>query len=157
MIEGHCCLRQYPERLVSVSAYDSSLYLLRVCSFAKSTVSLINYSQDSSSQQASQLAGVGEARQKRAREGAGLTGSARLAGAPRICLSPHFSRSGIWTSAQRNPRFHAHRQSIPLWTGGSTSIGMLRACQCDRRMENTTNTTPSLRILKKPRDRKDLR
>lgn len=45
--------------------------------------------------QASQLAG--EARQKRVREGAGLTGSARLAGAPRICLSPHFSRCGIWT------------------------------------------------------------
>lgn len=42
------------------------------------------------SHQASQPAG--EARQKRVREGAGLTGSARLAGAPRICLSPHFSR-----------------------------------------------------------------
>jgi hypothetical protein len=89
--------------------------------------------------------------------GSGIGGSARLASAPRFCLSPHFSRSGIWTSAQRNPRFHAHRQSILLCAGESTSIGMSQTHRCDRCMPNTANTTRSLRILGKSRDQKNLR
>ena len=84
---------------------------------------------------------------KRAREGAGSAAAHAWQAHPRICLSPHFSRSGIWTSAQRNPRFHAHRQSILLCAGESTSIGMSRIHHRDSSTANIATTISSLRNI----------
>lgn len=125
---------------LSISCHTTRHSMSYVNTFflATSTVfgSSICCSQDSPSTQVFRKSGCGSDR-------AGLTGSTRLAGAPRICLSPHFSRklvfgpqhSGSTTLLTPNDNLYPVkvRQSVCLEpiiaiTARQTPQTRLRAC-----------------------------